>query len=76
MSRPSVGLSMPAMRWRRVDLPEPEGPMRATNSPRETETWTLSRARTSTCPRRKILVRWRAWTMGSDMGASGVGAGI
>ena len=30
---PSLGRSMAAMRWSSVDLPEPDGPMRATNSP-------------------------------------------
>jgi hypothetical protein len=32
---PDVGLSMPAMRLRSVVLPEPDGPMKAMNSPWE-----------------------------------------
>ena len=32
--RPRVGESMPAIRFRSVVLPDPEGPISATNSPR------------------------------------------
>ncbi len=35
---PEVGRSIPAMRFSRVVLPEPEGPMSATNSPSGIET--------------------------------------
>ncbi len=42
---PPVGESSPAMMPRTVDLPEPEGPMRATNSPRairKLRSWRMS----------------------------------
>ena len=44
------------MRFIRVDLPEPEGPMRATNSPRWIWVLTCSRAWTLIWPRVKVLV--------------------
>jgi hypothetical protein len=39
---PLVGWSMPAMRLSRVLLPEPEGPISATNSPAITSSWMSS----------------------------------
>ena len=36
MISPEVGVSMPAMRFSRVVLPEPDGPMSERNSPRGT----------------------------------------
>src|SRR6266550_6082413 len=60
--RPCVGLSMPAMRCSSVLLPEPDGPMRATNSPRRTVRSTLSSATTLTWPRSNSLVRLVACT--------------
>ena len=39
---PDVGLSTPPMMWSGVDLPEPEGPSTATNSPLSTVKLTLS----------------------------------
>ena len=56
MSRPStvtvppVGRSRPPSIWSRVDLPEPEVPTTATNSPFSTVRSTPSRARTSVSP--------------------------
>ena len=47
---PEVGVSRPAMQCRRVDLPEPEGPMMATNSPRPTARLAESRAMTWALP--------------------------
>src|SRR4029453_15494786 len=43
---PAVGWSRPASRLNRVDLPQPEGPMTATNSPSATSRSSPSRART------------------------------
>ena len=44
---PLVGLSIPAMRLSRVDLPEPDGPMMATASPGSTRRLTSSMAATA-----------------------------
>ena len=41
---PRVGTSSRSSSRRNVDLPEPEGPIRNTNSPRSTDTVTRSRA--------------------------------
>src|SRR5687767_10600880 len=65
MTRPCVGLSMPAIRCRSVDLPDPLGPIRATNSPRSTVRSTFSSAVTCTWPRTNSLLRFTAWTIGS-----------
>ena len=35
-TEPEVGESMPARRWSRVDLPQPDGPVMATDSPNAT----------------------------------------
>ena len=47
---PEVGVSSAARQCMRVDLPEPEGPMMAVNSPCIRSTVTPSRARTSASP--------------------------
>ncbi|MNC95051.1 hypothetical protein D3C83_120640 [compost metagenome] len=44
---PLVGRSRQPSTFMKVDLPEPDGPMMATNSPRSISTLTPSRARTS-----------------------------
>jgi hypothetical protein len=44
---PEVRESRPARQWRRVDLPEPEGPMMAVKHPGAKSTFTPSRARTT-----------------------------
>ena len=44
---PDVTVSSPAMQCIRVDLPDPDGPMMAVNSPVSNDTSTPSRARTS-----------------------------
>ena len=36
-TRPAVGLSSPPIKWSKVDLPEPLGLIRSTNSPDETD---------------------------------------
>jgi len=48
--RPDVGRSRQPRRFMRVDLPEPDGPMIATNSPSSIDSVTPSSARTSTSP--------------------------
>src|SRR5436305_11062724 len=53
---------MPAIRCSSVLLPEPDGPIRATNSPRRTVRSTLSSATTLTWPRSNSLVRLVACT--------------
>ena len=50
-----VGLSRSPRMLRSVDLPQPEGPMMATNSPSLTSNDTLSRAMVSTSSVRKVL---------------------
>ena len=47
---PEVGASSPAMMCMSVDLPDPDGPMIAVNSPRRMPTLTSSSARTSLAP--------------------------
>src|SRR5215207_5923066 len=47
---PDVGLSRPASRLRNVDLPHPDGPTNATNSPGRTSSDSPSRATTSPPP--------------------------
>ena len=47
---PEVGVSSPAMMCMRVDLPEPDGPMTATNSPWCSATETPRRASTAASP--------------------------
>ena len=47
---PEVGVSRPAMQCRRVDLPEPDGPMMAANSPSVMVRLTVSRATTWALP--------------------------
>ncbi len=52
---PDVGTSSPAMRFSSVLLPQPEAPMRVTNSPGATESDTLSRACSVVSPRPNTL---------------------
>lgn len=47
---PSVGLSMPVIMFRIVDLPEPEGPTMATSCPSSMSRSTPLRASNSTLP--------------------------
>jgi len=49
---PAVGVSSPARRLRRVDLPDPDAPITAKNSPSSIPISTPSTARTSWGPRR------------------------
>jgi hypothetical protein len=49
-TEPLVTVSRPATQCIRVDLPEPEGPMIAVNSPRPNSTETSSRATTWVSP--------------------------
>src|SRR5579862_5871475 len=55
---PSVGRSMAAIRCSKVDLPEPEGPIRATNSPRVMVMSTSLSATTRNSSRTYSLVSW------------------
>src|SRR5579875_2067174 len=64
---PSVGLSMAAIRCSSVDLPEPEGPMRATKSPRRISISTLSSATTWNSSRTNSLLNWRVLTIISSI---------
>ena len=47
---PEEGTSSPPMMFMQVDLPEPDGPMIATNSPTEIDRSTLSSARMVASP--------------------------
>src|SRR5208282_2857767 len=64
---PLVGRSRQPMMFIIVDLPEPDDPMMATNSPRSTETLTACSARTSVSPSWKVRVRSMRRTTGSVM---------
>src|SRR5437764_9431030 len=60
---PPVGVSSPAMRFKSVVLPEPDGPMRARNSPAGTSRDSFWRTRISSLPRTNDLYnsRTRTW---------------
>ena len=47
---PLVGRSRQPIKFMKVDLPEPDGPMTETNSPRSIDTVTPSSARTVSVP--------------------------
>ena len=64
---PEVAESRPAMQCMRVDLPDPEGPMMAVNSPRPNSTSTASRAVTAVSPSPYRLVRPVARAAGSGL---------
>ena len=75
---PLVGFSNPASMLRRVDLPEPEAPTMATNSPLYISKSSPSRARTLISPTRYILYKFFtrmttglvSFTVGTDDTAS------
>src|SRR5262249_55436529 len=64
MTAPSDGRSIPAMMLRRVVLPDPEGPIRARNSPSGTSRLTSDRGMTRAEPRWWIFDRCSIRTMG------------
>src|SRR5450759_714117 len=64
---PLVGRSRQPMMFIMVDLPDPDDPIMATNSPRSIETLTPCSARTSVSPSWKDRVRSMRWTTGSLM---------
>src|SRR5271156_57264 len=72
---PEVGGVRPPRMLNKVDLPEPEEPTTARNSPLATSRSTPRRAWTSTSPTRKGLVSCRMWMMGAALlsGASRTG---
>ena len=56
MYEPSVGLSSSPRMFSRVDLPQPDGPMMATNSPAFTSRFTSRSAHVSTSSVRNIFL--------------------
>src|SRR5215467_329884 len=56
---PSVGRSIAAVKCSKVDLPEPEGPINATNSPRATIMLTFLSATTWNSSRMYSFESWR-----------------
>src|SRR5215217_8626142 len=64
---PSVTRSMPASRFRSVDLPEPLGPINARKSPSCSSRLTPSSATISNPSRLKRFVTLRTRTIGSDI---------
>src|SRR5206468_5041979 len=62
---PLVGRSMPAMMFRRVVLPEPEGPMSARNSPLSISREQFSSATTCSLSRLNILLSFEIRTRDS-----------
>ena len=56
---PDVGVSSPATRLRIVDLPQPDVPIRQTNSPRPTSTSTSRSASTTLRREPNVLWTWR-----------------
>src|SRR5688572_30277563 len=69
---PELGLSRPAMRFRRVVLPEPDGPISASKLPSGTSRLRLSRTFTGSFPRRYVFEMPRIWMID---GPAGAGAG-
>src|SRR3990170_1124948 len=63
---PDVNSSIPERQFRRVVLPQPEGPMIATISPRRTSRFTPRRARTSRPPPSYTFTSFRATTIRSS----------
>src|SRR5262245_52206822 len=57
ITRPEVGLSSPPRMCSRVDLPHPDGPIIAMNSPGATDSSTPRSALTSTLPTRKVIFK-------------------
>src|SRR6266403_6053109 len=73
---PEVGVSRHPIRFMSVDLPEPEGPMMATYSPRRISTVTPRRAWTSSEPiwyvfQRSSVLMANPWSMRSWRNESG-----
>src|SRR4051794_8837141 len=62
---PSLGWSRPAMRLSKVVLPEPDGPMRARNSPSGTSRFRSLSTSICSLPRRKYLCTPQTTTIGS-----------
>ena len=58
---PALGRSRQPITFMKVDLPEPEGPITATNSPLSMSTLTPSSARTSPPPMWYVFTRLRVW---------------
>src|ERR1041384_6169770 len=58
---PAVGVSRQPNRFIKVDLPEPDGPIIATNSPRRMSQLTPRSAGTSCSPITDVLDRSRTW---------------
>src|SRR5512140_3324868 len=65
--RPEVGRSIPAMRFRSVVLPEPDGPMSATKSPSSTLRESLSRTVSTCVSRVYCLTSESIWMRGVAM---------
>src|SRR4029453_13458161 len=76
VNRPADARSIAPHRWRRVDLPQPDGPMNATKSPASTESETPARARTGGSPPREVFSRFSAISIGKVVRCreSGVGS--
>src|SRR5207247_11118338 len=72
---PDVKSSMPDRQFRRVVLPQPEGPMIATISPFRMSTFRPRRARTSTPPLSYVFTSLRAMTIRSSTPGAFAGAG-
>jgi hypothetical protein len=64
LTEPPDGRSSPASSARSVDLPLPDGPITATNSPRAIETDTSSRTVIVFGPERNRRMRPRVWIIG------------
>src|SRR5262249_10622473 len=64
-SVPAVGASRSAMARRKVVLPQPEGPMKETNSPFSMVRFTSERAWTGPSPVAKVRLRCSAETTGA-----------
>ena len=70
---PTVGASRPANRFRTVDLPQPEAPTMATNSPRRTARVMSATATVAAEPEPKVLPTEVSMAMA---GAAGDGAAM
>src|SRR3954467_8903526 len=69
-SAPSVGASKPPTMRSSVDLPQPEGPIRQTNSPLPMRSEASDSAVIASAPKAKRLVRRRTSRIGSTVEAT------
>src|ERR1700738_3649549 len=66
-TRPREAFANPPITYKSDDLPQPEGPITATDSPGETSKFTPRKAGTSTLPARYSFQRFSVLSIGSTL---------